>query len=438
MQTINADGLLRIEHSSDSSPTPVESDDDLYLKASFPGVHSTPDKADDIIRPGETIPYETPLSLAEIWNIDAESSPSPVETDDDLYLNDPFPGVHTTPDNTDDSIQPGETTPSKSPPRLAEILDIDRDDKLTKPTPCLIEPNWWEKMQGGSSPDEANDQQLASEDHNPVAREPYLPADEWENESDDAIPSNAQAQKEESENDSENEAAGFCLDLFLIPEANDAASGVYWEISLPTGAPMDQVIDDEAVGASLGVRIPAIFIKPSNQYEGMYYFDVVVAGFKPGALGRTRFGKWLGLNQNPIHFVQRIYCAYNDAWSYSRNMKVRGEPLILSTDLTPDRGFFRFPAVSIQMRSYDQTASILKARTQPPLLREEIPYGADVTDGDNPETAHPEQSLDQTVRNMLVAAILYYGLIMVDPETAFETIDNSQHHSETAYSRSFH
>ena len=310
------------------------------------------------------------LTAPLLWASVPESPPS-VPEDNIVVHPGETNGVFTGPQNrSSDIIRVGETSPGERPPSFEEIWDIPEDaNPIPEPYPCLI----------GSWPFDADD----------------TPSDE-----------------STSDDDEGDIVSSFDVDLFLVPEANDPANNVNWHIGLPTGVPLDQITnsEEEEEGARQGVRIPALSVKPSGKYTDMYYFDIIITGYKPGYIGKTWLGKQLGLDQNPIQFTQRVYCGKEVAWSYTRNMKVRGEPLTMGSDLDMDRGLFQFPAIYLQMRSYDQTAGILTQRSEPAPVEEELPYGADFTDGGDKSGIGVD-----TLGIMAVACVLIF---MGDPTAA--------------------
>lgn len=424
--------------------------------AYYPGesLHAT--NADDMLRIEPASPPESPLS--------------PIEADDDLFLKDPFPGVPPIPDKADDAIRPDKIPPSNTPLSPPEVWDI--DEKPDTIDSCLLKPDWWQGKQDNTLPNDAHNpkppekniliikepylpvekpantssdiQNLPVEDNILTIPEPYSPEEEQEVEQGDIIINETQAQQNGSEGDSEYEsgyeAVGFPIDLLLVPDANDSASGVYWEASLPTGVPIKQITSGKGQETLHGVRVPALSVKPESDDDTTFYFDIVLTGFKPNYLGKTSIGKWLGLGEDSISFVERVFFDnFSEvASSYTRNMRFEGEPLTRNTDISPDQERRKFPTVLIEMRPYDETASLLKARTQPKQFKEEIPFGADCTDGGGPVTVRHGRSLDIALGGMLVAAILYYGLTVADPETAVETISRPQYLYENTYSRAFY
>ena len=234
--------------------------------------------------------------------------------------------------------------------------------------------------------------------------------------------------------DEEAEHKRFDMDLFLIPALEDQHTSVQWKASLYDGTALPEITGEDEI---TGFRIPATELKPSRYENNINYFDVMITGTKPGMAGNNWLGRWLDYDQNPIQFIQRYTLKEDTVSSRTRFLRLKGTPLTEEPELEYDRTTSQSPTISTQMRSYDQTESILKLRN-PPVKPVQQSGGVDVPDGGGPKTARHEQTLEKIVGGVIVGAILYYGLVVTQPEAAAELMTKPQFLYQNEYSRNFY
>lgn len=200
----------------------------------------------------------------------------------------------------------------------------------------------------------------------------------------------------------------FDIDLYLTAAEEDQADEkIRWEARLPNGKKLVSVRSRDR--SKIGFRIPASATRPSQHSDNLWYADVTITGQQPGWVGQSYLGSALGLNQNAISFKQRIYMGGEEAWSFTRGLPFKGDPLVVSTDLNLDTGFFTPPEITLQMKSYQTTKSILASRNPPP---KPMPFEGGLEYIDSPQK--------QDDSGPLLIIILLTAMVTLDPTAVSE------------------
>ena len=132
-----------------------------------------------------------------------------------------------------------------------------------------------------------------------------------------------------------------------------------WELTLKDGTPLELQPYSNTNGKWF--RVPNAIIHRSKAYPGMKWFDLRVHGTQPGRFGRTRLGRFLGVDQDYFNFTQRFYYGSDIAWSSTRSMPCSGEKLIRGTSLEIDPKF-PVPVIWVSMFTHNDTFGRLYRR----------------------------------------------------------------------------
>ena len=160
------------------------------------------------------------------------------------------------------------------------------------------------------------------------------------------------------------------IDLFVFPgQADSQNRNVYWTVLDINGKPLQRVTSNKG---HHGFRIPAAQTHPSDRFDNMQYFDVILVAKRPGWVGQSWLGTYLDVDQNPIEIAQRIYLGNEDvAWSHTLSLPLSGALVSEDEQFVLDMGENNPPGVNLQMRDYDTTVEILRSRN--PVLTFSMP-----------------------------------------------------------------
>ena len=183
------------------------------------------------------------------------------------------------------------------------------------------------------------------------------------------------------ENEEEATATPEKTDVEIFVEMNllDKLMNIaQWELTLLNGNPLKEQPYPNTNGKWL--KVPSEVIRTSKRYEGMKWFDLRIHGTQPGWFGKTRLGKFMGVNQDYFNFTQRFYVGNNKVWTTTQLMSKPGEELIKDISLEIDKDFPTIPVIWLRMFTHNETYERLIRRLLGYTQLQEA--AVDSTDGD--------------------------------------------------------
>ena len=154
-----------------------------------------------------------------------------------------------------------------------------------------------------------------------------------------------------------------------------------WELTLKNGTPLKEQPYDNTKGKWF--KVPSEAIRTSERYNGMKWFDLRIHGSKPGVFGRTRLGKFMGVDQDYFNFTQRFYFGGNSVWTTTQQVAKTGEELIRNVSLEIDEDFPTIPVIWLRMFTHNDTYERLLRRLMGYAQLQEV--AVESTDGESSE-----------------------------------------------------
>lgn len=161
--------------------------------------------------------------------------------------------------------------------------------------------------------------------------------------------------------DSVAQQSEYDIDVYLIPSVQDwLDQNVRWTASCDDLSPLDKITDSYG---NKGYRIPAEFVRPSEHFEGQWYADVHVRGYRTPSSHESESEVWIDVDQGIAVFNERIYIDPDGdkTWNYTRFLPYKGLSLTESIELVESAYASTPHAVYIYMKNFDDIKVILSA-----------------------------------------------------------------------------